>query len=233
MPSNWNKGLTKDTNPSVRKISDTMKRKKLDNFKVWRERMKAEGKIKSVYMPFRKNGDLAELIGVILGDGHIRPFPRTEELSIFSNSNNPGFVSRYFKLVEKIFGKKPVSTFHSGGNCIRIRLYEKQISARLGVPFSPRGKLKIRVPAWISSNKSYIVRYLRGLYEAEGSHSVHLPTFTHKFQFSNRNTSMLNNVFKLIKVIGFHPHRSKYQIQISKKKEVYEAIKVLGFRNYK
>ena len=35
MPSNWSKGQTKETNLSVRKISDTMKSRKLDNFKVW------------------------------------------------------------------------------------------------------------------------------------------------------------------------------------------------------
>ena len=105
MPS-WNKGQTKHTNPSVKKISDTMKLRGINNFKNWMDRMRTEGKIKSEYSPFKKDGDLAELIGVILGDGHIRPYPRTEELSIFSNSNNPGFVERYATLVEKIFGKK-------------------------------------------------------------------------------------------------------------------------------
>src|SRR3989344_1080126 len=144
MPSNWSKGQTKYTHSSVKKISDTMKRRKLDNFKVWRDRMKAEGKIKSEYLALKKDGDRAELIGVVLGDGHIKAFPRTEELSIFSNANNPGFVKRYSLLVEKIFGKKPATNFHSKQNCIRIRIYQRHISDRLGVPFSPRGKLKIQ-----------------------------------------------------------------------------------------
>ena len=110
MPSNWSKGQTKETNISIKKISDTMKRKKIDNFGVWRERMKKEGKLKTEYSTFAKNGDLAEFIGVVLGDGHIRNYPRTEELSIFSNSNNPGFVRRYSGIVEKIFDKKPANT---------------------------------------------------------------------------------------------------------------------------
>ena len=49
MPSSWNKGQTKYTNISVKKISDTMKHKKIDNFKLWRDKMKIEGKIKSKY----------------------------------------------------------------------------------------------------------------------------------------------------------------------------------------
>ncbi len=209
-----------------------MKAKKLDNFKVWRDRMKAEGKIKSEYLSFEKDGDLAELIGVVLGDGHIRAYPRSEELSIFSNSNNAGFVSRYSALLEKIFSKKPAIKQHSGKNCIRIRIYQKYISDRLGVPFSPRANLKILIPGWIISRKKYIVRYLRGLYEAEGSHSVHKATCTYKVQFSNRNVSMLENVFNLVSKLGFHPHKSKYMIQLSKKKEVFEFLELIQFRKY-
>jgi DNA-binding transcriptional regulator WhiA len=180
----------------------------------------------------KKNGDLAELIGVVLGDGHIRAYPRAEELSIFSNSNNPGFVRRYSILVEKIFDKKPTKTIHSGQNCVRIRIYQKHISDRLGIPFSPRANLKISIPDWIISDKKYIVKYLRGLYEAEGSHSIHKPTYTYKVQFSNRNVSMLENVFELVFMLGFHPHKSKYMIQLSKKDEVSRFIKLIKFRKY-
>ncbi len=232
MPSNWNKGKTKDTDLSVKKISDTMKSRKLDNFKVWRDKMKLEGNIKSKYLPFTKDPDLAELIGVVLGDGHIRAFPRTEELSIFSNANNKGFVKRYANLVEKIFNKKPAETIHSGKNCVRIRLYQKDISKRLGIPFSPRRYLNIEVPDWIFRDKNCIVRYLRGLYEAEGSHSVHKPTSTYKVQFSNRNESVLDNVLMLVSRLGFHPHKSKEMIQLSRKEEVYKFLDLIEFRKY-
>jgi intein/homing endonuclease len=232
MRTSWTKGYTKHTHPSVRKISDTMKRRKIDNFSAWRTRMRAEGKLKSHYPEFKKDGDLAELIGVVLGDGHIWKFPRTEELSIFSNSNNPGFVERYSKLVEKVFDKQPALTVHSGTNCIRIRIYQKNISARLGVPMSPRGKLRIVVPRWVLKDREFIVRYLRGLYEAEGSFCIHKATYTYKFLFSNRNTSMLSNVSTLLKKLGFHPHTSHDQVQLSRKKEVLQAKELIQFRKY-
>lgn len=232
MSKNWNKGLTKETNYSVKKISDTMKLRKIDNFRVWRDRMKAEGKIKSEYHLLPKNEDLAELIGVVLGDGHIWKYERTEELSIFSNANNPGFIKRYSKLIDIVFNKKPTVRPHSKQNCIRIRIYEKLISKRLGVPISPRLHKKIDIPLWISKNKKYVIRYLRGLYEAEGSHSIHLPTYTYKVHFSNRNESMLKNVFKLVSRLGFHPHESKYAIQLSRKDEVLRFIKLINFRKY-
>jgi DNA-binding transcriptional regulator WhiA len=232
MPSNWSKGLTKFSNPSVLKISQTMKLRKIDNFKIWRDRMKAEGKIKSEYPLLKKNADLAELIGAILGDGHIRAYPRTEELSIFSNSNNPGFIARYSKFVGDIFGKKPVISKHSEANCVRIRIYQKYISDRLEIPFSPRANLKIQVPNWILKNKRFIVRYLRGLYEAEGSFCVHKPTSTYKALFANKNRSMLDNVYELVSSLGFHPHWGKYQVQVSRKEEVYKFLELIEFRKY-
>lgn len=196
--------------------------------------MKKLGKIRTIYPDLEKNSDLAELIGVILGDGHIRKFPRTDELSIFSNSNNPGFVNRYAQLVEKIFDKKPAVTFHSGKNCKRIRIYQKHIQSRLDIPYSPRGKSVIKVPNWVFRNRRHIVRYLRGLYEAEGCFCKHLPTSTYKLFFSNKNKSMLNNVFHLMEKLDFHPHMSKnhYSVQISKKEEVLRALDLLQFRKY-
>jgi hypothetical protein len=232
MPSNWNKGLTKNTSIAVKKISDTMKNKKIDNFKVWRERMKLEGKIKSEYLPLAKNGDLAELIGVTLGDGHICVYPRTEELRITSNANNIGFINRYAILIKNVFGKDAYITHSSTANATKIGLYEKHISDRMAIPSGSRKYLDNRVPGWILRKKSYIVRYLRGLYEAEGSFCVHQATSTYKLFFSNRNESLLANVFNLMNKLGFHPHRSLYQVQISKKTEVYKAIEVLGFRKY-
>jgi len=196
--------------------------------------MKAEGKIRSKYPKLKRNGDLAELIGVTLGDGHISKFPRSEELTIFSNSNNTGFVKRYSKLIEKIFDKSPYVAKTSWSNCIRIRIYQKNISCRLGIPLSPRKDKKISVPAWILRKKRYRIRYLRGLYEAEGSYCVHLPTSTYKFIFCNRNISMMNNVFRLMRQLGFHPHwtKSNFMIQISRKEEVLKAVKLLEFRIY-
>lgn len=69
--------------------------------------MKLEGKIKSQYYSLKKNKNLAELIGVVLGDGHICRFERTESLRIVGNANSPYFVRHYAQIMEKVFNKKP------------------------------------------------------------------------------------------------------------------------------
>lgn len=232
MPSNWSKGLSKESHPSVRKISVTMRRKKLDNFKKWRDEMKKRGLIKSVYPPLQKNGDLAELIGAVLGDGHIGKFPRCDSLRVVGNFKNQGFIKRYALLIEQVFGRKPTVKKVRHSNATTITIYEKHISQRLGIPTGSREGLRIRIPGWIMKNKQFIIRYLRGLYEAEGSYSVHLKTYTHKFSFSNTNQSMLKNVVKLLKVLGFSPHADSLRVQISKQEQVERAVELLQFRRY-
>ncbi len=206
--------------------------KSRDNFAAWRERARKAGILKSSYPDFPKNGDLAELIGVVLGDGHIQKFPRTERLLIFSNANNRGFVDRYAKIVRTIFDKEPYVYKMKNANCVRISIYEKEISRRLGIPTGSRKDIKVEVPSWIMGSEEHIKRYLRGLYEAEGSVSHHFPTSTHKFSFTNLNPSMLKNVVKLLKILGFSPHHDSHRVQISRKQEVTDAVEMLRFRKY-
>jgi len=231
-PAPWSKGFTKHNHPSVLKISKTFKKKKIDNFKWWRERMKASGKIKTAYPPFKQNGDLAELIGMVLGDGHIEKFLRTESLTIVCSSAKRGIIKRYSSLIKKIFNKKPGIGRIGSKNYIRIRIYQKYISKRLNIPTGNKNKINIKAPSWIFKNKDFLIRYLRGLYEAEGAFCIHKPTHTHKLFFSNKNKSLLDSVYNALKILGFHPHKSKYKIQLSRKEEVYKVKKLLRFRQY-
>lgn len=232
-PPPWCKGFTKEMHPSIAKMVETFKRKKIDNFAKWREIQIKKGFIKINHPPLRKSEYLAELIGVVLGDGHIGKFPRTESLTISSNSNNRGFIERYSKLVAKLFNKQPhISKVAKFKNCTRIRIYQKNISKRLGIPVGKRSNIKIEIPNWILKEKIFLIRCLRGLYEAEGSFCIHKPTYTYKFLFSNRNKSLLDSVYQALKILGFHPHRSPDKIQISKRKEVYKIKNLLQFREY-
>lgn len=228
----WNKGFTKYTHPGVKKIAQTMKKRGLDNFKIWRNKMKRLGKIKSVYPALKRNGDLAELVGVILGDGNIYKFARTEGLRIASNSRNKGFVKRYNNLIKKVFNKNPKTIKVKNSNCITITIYEKFISKRLGIPTGSKKNLKISIPYWIFKNKEYTIRYLRGLYEAEGSFCIHKPTSTYKFLFSNRNGYLLDIVYYGMQRLGFKINKSGFKVQISKKDDVFKAISLIGFRRY-
>lgn len=228
----WNKGLTKITSESVLKISKTFRKKHIDNFKNWRDKMRKLGKIPNGYPEFSRNEQLAELIGVVLGDGNISRFPRTERIIIVGNSNNPGFIFRYSYIVEKIFNKKPVVSKIRGANCIRISLYQKFISKRLGIPTGDRKEIVYKLPIWIKNNKVFLISFLKGLFEAEASLSIHLKTYTYNFQFSNLNKSLLNVVKEGLISLGFNPEIRNISIRLRKKHEVGLFKDLIKFRDY-
>ncbi len=207
-----------------------MKSKRVDNFKAWRDRMKSDGKMS--IRPLLKNGDLAELIGLTLGDGSIHSYERTEGLRIVLPLKRPDTVSHYAQLVELVFGKKPSVIMRKSAKCIDLRLYQKDISTRMGIPVGARGRVMFSLPSWIAKEPLFVIRYLRGLYEAEGSLCVHIPTYTHKLIFTNLNISLLNIVFEALTSLGFHPHRTQEDIQLSRKVEVNKAVALLKFRQY-
>ena len=228
----WNKGFKKETHPGVAKISATMKKRKLDNFREWRQRMKALGVIKASYPLLPKTEELAEFIGVILGDGNISKFPRAERLIISAHSTNRGFVNRYVGITRRVLGKEPTVTNVRGANCTRISVYEKYLSKRLEIPAGSRQYKLIRFPGWIRRSDKFVQACLRGLYEAEGSFSYHPATYTHKAHFSNTNPSLLNFVYMSLKRSGFHPLREHKRITLSRRDEVAELQHLLNFRKY-
>ncbi|MDD4901907.1 MAG: LAGLIDADG family homing endonuclease [Patescibacteria group bacterium] len=232
MKSSWNKGKTKYTHPSVLKISNTLKVKKIDNFFKWREKAKKNGLIRSHYPELERNGDLAELIGMVLGDGYLGALQRTEVLRISLNSNNQGLIKRVAFLVESVFYRKSHVGKKSHSNCTTVTIYEKFISKRLQIPVGPKKGIVFKIPGWVLPREDYKIRFLRGLYEAEGSYCVHAPTYTYKFFFKNCNKSLLRIVYFLLRGLGFHPHKGENVVQISRKAEVEAIINLLKFRKY-
>lgn len=231
-PPPWSKGYTKDTHPSVAKIAKTFKEKRIDNFASWREKAKKEGKIPGFYPSLEQNEKLAFLVGIVLGDGNIFRFPRTEGLRITLGTDKPMLWEYTASVMKEVFHKKPDVAKVVNSECMRLTIYQKHISERMQIPCGNRREATIRLPRWISKNRIYLIVFLRGLYEAEGSFNVHLPTGTYKMIFSNRNATLLDIVYNAVWRLGFHPHRSKYKIQISKKAEVYAFKDLIEFRKY-
>ena len=85
----WARGYTKETHPSLAKMVATFKKRKIDNFKNWREEARLSGKISNADAELNKDAHLAFLIGMTLGDGNIYRFPRTEYLRITLASKYP------------------------------------------------------------------------------------------------------------------------------------------------
>lgn len=232
-PPPWNKGKNKNNSESVKKISTTFKLKKIDNFKNWREKAKRLKIIPDSNRLLNRNKELSFLIGLILGDGYLAKTPRTEVLRITLGTDKPALWKYTVNVVTKVFNKKPSVRKRNNSEAIDITIYQNNLSKRLLIPLGAKRNHKLKLPFWIWNSKELLIDALKGLFEAEGSFSIHQKTCTYNFAFRNTNSSLLLEIKKALILLGYHPEERKTAIRLRKKYEALSFDRLIKFRKYK
>lgn len=185
----------------------------------------------SDYKRLDKNAFLAELIGIILGDGCITKLERTESLRITCNSNDEEYVRYACELIKRVFGKEPNYTRRKTANAIDIRLYQKFISSRLTLPSGNKIRNKIGVPSWVYSKNIYMVNCLKGLFDTDGHFRRDLDNYLHVIELKNHCNQILQNAYGMLRSLGYNPQLGKKYVRLARKREVYDFINSINFRN--
>lgn len=98
----WSKGKTKMTHPSLAKLSWTLKQRKEWNFSEWQKMNK--GRLRRIREKrLKRSSNLAELMGIILGDGNLVNLPRTEGLRVVCNFRTTRLYKSYSYINAKDF----------------------------------------------------------------------------------------------------------------------------------
>lgn len=129
----------------------------------------------------KKSKELAELMGIIFGDGCITIFKRKDKNSIDYNLTISGhsvedreYLTSYVSsLIEHIFNVKPKVKYAKTRKAMFLRVVSKPIVLFLvsrGAQQSP--KTNLVPPSWILSNKSYMRFFVRGLMDTDGSLAI-------------------------------------------------------------
>ncbi|NQT46845.1 MAG: hypothetical protein HQ593_05150 [Candidatus Omnitrophica bacterium] len=225
----WNKGETKFSHPGVLKISKTMTAKSMSNFTNWHKLRR-----KSLNYAIKKSENLAELIGVILGDGSIEKYPRTQRLWITCDLRNDRYIQHLVNIIKEIFNKRPSLRKKKSqrGYAIDIYLYRCKLSAKLGIHAGNKIKNNVGVPVWIKKNKKFIIKCLKGLFETDGCFHEDKLNYTRTIEFTNFCSHLREDVHSMLKQLGYHPQLGKRYVRLARNKEVYDFKRLINFRNY-
>ena len=183
------------------------------------------------YKKLDKNAFLAELIGITLGDGCITKLERTESLRVICNSKDKKYVMYVSDLIRRIFNKKPNYTKRKDENAIDIRLYQKFISCRLGLPAGDKIENNVGVPGWIYGKNIYMINCLKGLFDTDGHFRKSLDNYLHVIELKNHCKQILQDTYKMLKLLGYNPQFGKKYVRLARKKEVYDFVELINFRN--
>lgn len=121
----------------------------------------------------------AELVGILLGDGSIRPYSFGVDLNRIDEAEYVDYVK---ELIYKVFNKYPREELREDkegrkfGKGIRLKINGVKIIQsliELGLKIGNKIENQIGVPEWILNNRDLNLSCLRGLFDTDGNIDIH------------------------------------------------------------
>lgn len=217
---------------------------RISQWEKWWEKMgykKLPSSFKSLNIKIpKKNTDLAELSGIILGDGHIG----LSQVTITLNATDDSLYSLYIvSLIEKLFGVTPSISKRKGMNAVVISISRKKLVDFLGtIGLHPGNKTErqVDVPSWIKESLTFSKACVRGLVDTDGCvvnecHSINSKKYCYmRIAFTNASQPLLQSVFKVLEGLDFSPKmRNNKRVQVEKNEEIRRYFRIIGTSNPK
>lgn len=207
--------------------------KRRENPELWKKY------VKTFKIP-EESEDLAELFGIILGDGGLTRY----QCVIYLNSDTDQEFALYVQnLITKLFDSMPSIYKLRKDHVWKVSIGGVDLVEYLnskGLSLGNKVLLQVGVPEWISTNEEYVRACIRGLVDTDGCFSIHRYRVKNKsysypkMAFSNRSEPILQFVYKGLKQLGFNPKRTfAYGVWLHNQQEVRRYLQEIGTRNYK
>jgi len=205
------------------------------------------------------NGDMAELMGIHIGDGCISVNARYSEYYLGGDITeeveyHDKWVSKLFnkKVMFPLYGKKVTYKFHPKVGIYGFHIFDKKIVNffnKLGIKSGP--KTNVEIPKIIFSDKNLTKRFLRGLLDTDGNiyfdknrTSKNPINNCPVIQLGTVSEILCNQIFDVMFNLGFHPRKKKphqgkrdknfvHTILLYRRGDIRKYINEIGFKNPK
>lgn len=187
-----------------------------------------------------KSDKLAELIGIIIGDGSITRF----QVRITLDKKRDEKYSFYVKsLFETLFSLKPSVYVLKKRSVVEVTVSSKAVVDYLmesGLPIGNKVAQEIDIPKWIRQDSSFSRFCLRGIFDTDGCVYLDRHKIKGKNYFSinlavtSASGKLLYSIYEIFTNEGFSPTiSSPRSIRIRKSKQIKEFFDKIGSRNPK
>lgn len=197
-------------------------------------------KRKTITIPTR-NEDLAEFVGIMIGDGGISNYSVTVSLNSVTDAKYSlfvcGLIKKLFKISTKVYGRKDAMVLNIVAHSKDLVNFCQSIGLKLGNKLAQN----LDIPVWILKNNEFSIACLRGLFDTDGSVFVHRyqvngkEYFYPKTSFSSRSPELILSVHGLLKKMGFNARigRKREDVRLESQKDVVGFMKLIGTSNPK
>jgi hypothetical protein len=195
--------------------------------------------VKTITYPAH-SAELAEFIGIILGDGGVTPYQITVTVHRIDDRVYSEHVARIGK---KLFSLSSTLSDRKDHNTRGVIFSSKRLVnyfGRQGIPIGNKVRQQVGVPAWIRMNKTYSNACMRGLIDTDGCFYVDKHQYKNRVyyngavHFSNHSLPLLAFVENCLKDNGLHPTRkTRHAVFLRREEEISYYFSNIGSSNPK
>lgn len=191
-----------------------------------------------------KSEELAEIFGVVLGDGYLGK----NELTITSALHEKKHMEYVGRNIRELFGvESKIFYGYSNKNVVVLDCYSSELVdflSKEGLTVGNKIKNGARLPEWIAKKENFAFGALRGLFDTDGGIYCKQKGYDRALiEFQTMSPHIRDNVVSLLKRVGFAPSKSTtksgftnkiaYNIRIQRQEEVHRFFHLIGSSNPK
>ncbi|MFC1704766.1 LAGLIDADG family homing endonuclease [Nanoarchaeota archaeon] len=205
----------------------------------------SKGSLKEIKIP-EKSKELAELVGIILGDGNLHYFKKGKKIGSYmlriagDKRHDYDYLVNYVSnLIINLFGVRPKIDERKSNEMLIIVHSKKLLEFLFSMGLKPGNKIKskVSIPKWIFEDSDYLKSCVRGLIDTDGCIYSLKPKYPNYYQisFKNNNLELLKDLRTAFLRLGYPISKiSCYkQIYLSQQKYLRKFYKDIGFSNKK
>lgn len=203
----------------------------------------SSGSTKDIKIP-EKSEELAELWGILLGDGHIEKIQGYKKGVYHIKVTGHSVLDKYYlinfvkPLIDKLFDVSSrifPSKLNQALNIIADSRKIVDFFEREGFKSGDKIRNQSTIPEWIKANPKFLAACLRGLYDTDGCFYHLTNQNSYQIGFTNHDRALLRdaNLGLLSLGIGVSKIIDNRKFVITKKNEITKFYKLIGFHNSK
>lgn len=185
------------------------------------------------------SSELAEFIGVLIGDGSIGRYQITVTLDMKTDVEYAQYVCN---LASQLFSLQATTKLRESHGCIVLTLSSVELSEylfSLGLPRGNKIVQHISIPQWILDNPEYIKPCLRGIFDTDGSvfqevHKVRGVRYAYsRAAFVSASIPLLEDVAKSLHLLGIAAKVRSKRVSIERFTDIDKYFRIVGSSNPK
>ena len=195
--------------------------------------------LKPITIP-RHSALLAELIGILMGDGHVGLY----QTSVVTNSETDYQHALFIKaLFEDLFNIQAKVSNKRDEKACTITVSSKSVCnffVGQGIPQGNKITLGVHIPDWIQEKSLYRKAFIRGLFDTDGC--VYLDTHHHGekvyknlgMAFANQSIPLLSFFKESLELFELHPtQKTRFRVFLRRREDIRRYFDLIGSSNEK